>query len=178
MKKNETSAAPARAARSVNPWLDVEPDGSNLTIDSFPTNLIVNLANSLRRTITSNYAEQFGLTVSEWRFLALLAESSPVNFTTLVEVSGSDKALVSRSMQALQMRGFAKVQKGTTVNQKKLPYLITRKGQNMYNKILPHACEKQGALLEALSKTEKTHLFTALQKLQTYCDQLEQTSKA
>ena len=51
-------------------WAQVQDDGANLSVDNFPTTLIVTLANSLRRTVNADYSEQFDLTVSEWRLLS------------------------------------------------------------------------------------------------------------
>ncbi|MEK7944368.1 MarR family winged helix-turn-helix transcriptional regulator [Pigmentiphaga sp. YJ18] len=164
---------PGRPRSEPSPWASVEPDGSDLAVENFPSTLIVQLANALRRTVTAPYAETFGLTVSEWRFLAMLARLAPARFIDLVDISGSDKAQVSRGLQALLERGLAEVCPGAETSKKKLSYRLTKDGMALYKRVLPHARARQASLLACLGKTERAALFSALKKLQRKCQAME-----
>ncbi|MAK55672.1 MAG: MarR family transcriptional regulator, partial [Pusillimonas sp.] len=111
------------------PWKEIQEDGRNLTVDQFPSTVIVQLANSLRREVTTKYAEKYGLTVSEWRLLSLLARFAPIPFGELVALSGSDKALVSRTLRSLEQHGFCTVQPEPGGHKKKLVCNITPEGR-------------------------------------------------
>lgn len=138
-------------------------DGANLTVDNFPTTLIVTLANSLRRTVTAPYSVQFNLTVSEWRLLSLLMHYVAVPFGELVALSGSDKALVSRALRMLQQRGYVELRqvRGKT----KPSYRVTRSGRQLHAKVIPVARAQQARVLSALTSPERVALYTALKKL-------------
>ena len=88
------------------PWSELDEAGSTLTVDAFITTMLSEIGNALRRTITIPYAEQFGLSVSEWRVLALVAHARRIAFSDLVVQSTSDKALVSRTLRLLENRGL------------------------------------------------------------------------
>ncbi len=158
-------AAPPEESSSVAscPWADVQQDGANLTVDNFPTTLIVTLANSLRRTVTVPYSEQFDLTVSEWRLLSLLMHYVAVPFGELVTLSGSDKALVSRALRMLQQRGFVELRQ--LRGQDKPRYRVTRRGRALHDKVIPVARAHQARVLAALTRNERVVLYTALKKL-------------
>lgn len=145
------------------PWADVGEDGANLTVDNFPTTLIVTLANSLRRTVTAPYAEQFSLTVSEWRLLSLLVHYVAVPFGELVALSGSDKALVSRALRMLQQRGYVELRR--VRGKAKACYRVTRSGRALHAKVIPVARAHQARVLSALTPPERVALYSALKKL-------------
>lgn len=149
------------------PWADIGDDGAKLTVDNFPTTLIVTLANSLRRTVTVPYAEQFDLTVSEWRLLSLLMHYVAVPFSELVALSGSDKALVSRALRMLQQRGYVELR---PLRGRSRPcYRVTRKGKALHDKVIPVARAHQARVLAALTQDERVALYTALKKLHAMC---------
>jgi DNA-binding MarR family transcriptional regulator len=158
------AAVSEETAPSTNcPWADVHEDGANLTVDNFPTTLIVTLANSLRRTVTVPYAEQFDLKVSEWRLLSLLMHYVAVPFGELVALSGSDKALVSRALRMLQERGYVELR---PMRGKGKPcYRVTRSGRALHAKVIPVARAHQVQVLSVLTQEERVVLYTALKKL-------------
>jgi DNA-binding MarR family transcriptional regulator len=149
------------------PWADVGDDGANLTVDNFPTTLIVTLANSLRRMVTVPYAEQFDLTVSEWRLLSLLVHYVAVPFGELVALSGSDKALVSRALRRLQERGFVELR--LLRGRSRSCYRVTRKGRALHDKVIPVARAHQARVLAGLTQDERVNLYTTLKKLHALC---------
>ena len=160
----EPNAPPVSDPASADcPWADIGPDGAHLTVDNFPTTLIVTLANSLRRTVTVPYSEQFDLTVSEWRLLSLLMHYVAVPFGELVALSGSDKALVSRALRMLQQRGFVELRQ--LRGHDKPCYRVTRRGKTLHDKVIPVARAHQARVLEALTQDERVVLYQTLKKL-------------
>jgi DNA-binding MarR family transcriptional regulator len=145
------------------PWAEISDDGADLTVDNFPTTLIVTLANSLRRTVTVPYSEQFDLTVSEWRLLSLLMHYVAVPFGELVALSGSDKALVSRALRMLQERGFVDLRQRR--GQDKPHYRVTKRGRTLHDKVIPVARAHQARILAVLTRDERVALYNALKKL-------------
>lgn len=153
-----------------SPWQTLKEDGSNLTVDKFPSTIIVQLANILRREVTTQYAERFDLTVSEWRILSLIARFTPIPFSELVRLSSSDKALVSRTLRTLQQRGYCTVQPEPGGNRKKLVCVATEAGLALNRSVMPVAQKYQVNVLNQLTEDERVALYNALMKLRKSAD--------
>ena len=105
--EEQEAPEPRPAAEGVeSPWAGLEEGGASLAIDDFLTTMMSHASNALRRAITVPYAEQAGLTVSEWRMLSVLAEARQLPFMELVTRSAADKAQVSRTLRLLESRGL------------------------------------------------------------------------
>ncbi len=146
------------------PWRDLQPGGTNLRLEDFLTFILGRLGNAGQRVITARYLEPFDVTVTEWRMLAALAAFAPMSFGKLVEVSSSDKALVSRTLRRLAERGLA-VAEQDPANARKVVCAITEEGRALYRKILPVAQQRQAELLGVLSEDERVALYRILHKL-------------
>ena len=157
--------APAPAAQAECPWLELDADGSGLDVEDFLTFKLSTLGNAGQRIVTARYLEQFELRITEWRLLAALAKFSPISFGRLVSVSSSDKALVSRTLQAVVRCGLA-VTEPDGENRKRVICRITPAGRALHRKILPVARRSQAELLLQLEPVERAALYRALHKLQ------------
>ncbi|MDP9877535.1 DNA-binding MarR family transcriptional regulator [Variovorax boronicumulans] len=155
------------------PWHDLDAHGTGLSVDVFITTLMSQVGSALRRTITVPYADQFGLTVSEWRLLSLVAHAGRIAFADLVVQSTSDKALVSRALKLLEGRGLVALQAEGNTPRKKLFCAITPSGEALHREAIPIARARQAAALRALAPEERDGLYRALRKLQQYCQQAE-----
>lgn len=160
-------AAGTREART--PWTGLDEQGTGLTVDDFLTTMLSQLVNALRRTVTQPYAEQFELTVPEWRLLALLAHAGELPFSELVVQSSSDKALVSRTLRLLEQRGLVKLTSAGNTPRKKLFCSVTRAGMALHDQVIPLARSHQAAVLRLLDTGEREALYRALRKLHAQC---------
>jgi len=86
----------------------VSSSGSQLNVEDFLTFRLTRLANSLRTNLTKPYLESFGLSLPEWRLLALVARFAPMRFSEVTARSGMDKGQVSRTLRAMAERGLTK----------------------------------------------------------------------
>ena len=154
---------------SSSPWAQPGAAGENLALQDFPSFLFVRLANVIQRDVTSRYLADLNLNAPQWRVLAALATYSPIPFSDLVKLSMSDKALVSRSLQALADRGFARVE-ADPAHGKKLICTITGKGKSLYQRVLPRARVAQAKILQLLDFEERVALHGALVKLRAALD--------
>jgi len=96
-----------RAPRQpLNPWVEVHAQGRNLHIGQFLTFQIIRLAGALKVNVTRRYLAEFGLSVPEWRLLAMTIRFEPARFSELVARSSMDKGQASRTLQMLTKRGL------------------------------------------------------------------------
>lgn len=165
------SAAPAK--KPSNPWGELGASGDGLTVDHFLTTRLSDVTNRARRNITAHYATEAGLSVSEWRILSLVAHARELPFGELVLQSTSDKALVSRTLRALEARGFVAVKPDAGGHRKKLVCAITPAGDALHAQVIPVARQRQAEAICVLSAEERRVLFKALGKLAAYFRDLE-----
>ncbi|MDX3905116.1 MAG: MarR family transcriptional regulator [Pigmentiphaga sp.] len=152
------------------PWETLSADGADIPIEQFVTTLVPQLASLMRRNVTGVYARQHGLTVPQWRLLALIARYSPLPFTDAVTLSGLDKGQISRTLRELQSSGLCTVEPDSSGNKKKVVCVISKAGLDRYQALVPVAQRKQVDLLAALSQSERRALYTSLIKLMQRCE--------
>lgn len=169
---------PLSAAPAGDPWQHLEPSGLGLTVDNFLTTRLSVLSNSLRRNITLAYANDAGLNVSGWRLLSLIAHAGELPFGELVRQSTSDKALVSRTLRALEAQGLVEVKPDAGGHKKKLLCAITPAGQALHAQVIPIARQRQAQAICTLTPEERRVFFGALHKLTAYCQALEAAAPA
>ncbi len=156
------------------PWTELDEAGTDLTVDAFITTLMSQVGNALRRTVTLPYAEQFGLSVSEWRVLSLLGHAGRLAFSDLVTQSTSDKALVSRTLKLLEARGLVQLQSEGSTPRKKVFCAVTPAGQALHAEAILVARRRQAAALRVLTPCERDTMYRALLKLRRYCQAMEE----
>lgn len=168
---SETSAPKsAIAAQSeADPWSNLSEAGDDLTVDHFLTTFMSQVVNALKRSITLPYAQQFGLTVPEWRLLSLLAHAKRLPFAELVLQSTSDKALVSRTVRLLEKRGLVEIQTEGNTPRKRLICFISAEGEALHAKVIPLARRSQAEVIRVMTPEERRVVFHALRRVQQSC---------
>ncbi len=171
---------PMSDTSSRTPWDDLDEHGTGLTVDAFITTLMSQVGNALRRKITVPYAGQFGLSVSEWRLLALVAHAGAqgLPFAELVVQSTSDKALVSRTLKLLEPRGFVHLVAEGSTPRKKLHCQITPEGEALHREAIPIARARQAAAIRSIPPELRDSMYRALMHLREYALQIDGTEPA
>ncbi len=134
-------------------------------VDDFITTQMSRVGNALRRTITLPYAEQYSLTVAEWRMLSVLAEAQPLPFSELVTLACTDKSLVSRALRLLEARGLVALQAQGSTPRKGLLCSLSPQGEELYAEAMPVARRAQAAMIRVLTPEERKIMYGALKKL-------------
>lgn len=160
-----------RPERSANPWLDAG-DGRELHIGEFLTFKMIRLANAMKANVTRRYLADFGLSVPEWRLLAMTIRFQPVRFSELVAISSMDKGQASRTLQMLTRRGLIVTRPVGRTSRRagdnlSTPVILsaTRRGRRLYATLLPVAQRNQAHLLALLTRNERKVLYRILAKL-------------
>lgn len=163
---------PARADAKNCPWSNIARSGSNLNIDEFLTFRLTRLSNALRTNLTKRYLEEFGLSIPEWRLLALVTRFSPVRFSELTSRSSMDKGQVSRTLQVMTKRGLTKMkvikQRGSRAAAALAAPVVVSvapKGKALYQQVLPVARQRQAEILRQLSESDRLALYAILDRL-------------
>jgi DNA-binding MarR family transcriptional regulator len=94
------------------------------------------LSNTVSNAIARDYHDQFGLTVPEWRVMAVLGRFGPDAATELCARTAMDKVTVSRAMNRLIDHGLI-TRSSDSDDRRRVIARLTRKGKSIHDKIVP-----------------------------------------
>jgi DNA-binding MarR family transcriptional regulator len=120
------------------------------------------VANAISRSAALRYRRDFGISIGEWRTLALLGARSPLTLNRLARLAALDKAQMSRIVSKLTERELITRRFGAG---RTTELSLTRKGRALYRKLIAVANERNDAFLGCLSAREREVLDSALSKL-------------
>ncbi len=107
-------------------------------LETFLPYRLVIMTDGIRRTFGELYAMKFNVTISEWRLLAVVAESSTLSPSAAGIRTAMDKVRVSRASQSLAAKGLLRQTKDPRDGRGRL-LRLTRKGMSTYSAIVPRA---------------------------------------
>ena len=137
----------------------------HLALEAFLPYRMSILSNTVSNAIARDYQDQFGLTVPEWRVMAVLGRFGPDAATGLCARTAMDKVTVSRAMNRLIEHGLI-TRNSDSDDRRRVIARLTRKGQSIHDKIVPVALAHERNLLAALEPGEAATLDRLLAKLQ------------
>lgn len=145
--------------------------GQVLRLENFLPYRLSVLANTVNRAIAGAYSRQFGLSIPEWRVLAVLGRFPDISAKQVAELAAMDKVRVSRAVATL----VAKKHIVRRTYRRDRRYSILRhsaKGHAIYERIVPLALGYERMLLDALTVDERRALDGLLDKLQGVAETL------
>ncbi|WP_116089710.1 MarR family winged helix-turn-helix transcriptional regulator [Sphingomonas crusticola] len=111
-----------------------------LRLDAFiPFRLSVT-SNLVSETIASTYQALFGLTIPEWRLIAVIAEDEGTTQQQVGRRTRMDKVTVSRATIALVERGLVE-RRPHSSDRRSQSLHLTKSGRDLYAAIAPKALE-------------------------------------
>ena len=123
------------------------------------------LAEVVSAVFARRYEERFGLSIPEWRVLAVLGESSPRSTQQVIDRTGMDRVRVSRAVIRLSDKGL--LQRHPHPDDQRAQMLsLSRAGREVHERIVPLAQDMQSTLAGALSEAERVELDRVLTTLQ------------
>lgn len=179
MKKTQPRAPKPATDAPACPWADLDEAGTDLSVDDFLTTVVARAASALRRSITGIYADRFGLTISEWRLLSVLAQAGQMTFPDLVVAAVADKAQVSRTLRLMQERGLVAMEKeGSNPRWQVILCRATPQGKALYRKAMPVARRAQAEMIRKLSVADRAATYRALKLLREVCEAPDSDAEA
>jgi DNA-binding MarR family transcriptional regulator len=143
------------AARNSEPRLD---------LDRFLPYRLSVLSNRVSDAIARHYSDRFGLTIPEWRVMAVLGQGGDVSAREVAARTAMDKVRVSRAVTGLVTA--KRVQRQTDASDGRVSRLsLTPRGRAIYGEIVPLALHLEELLLSTLSTDERGLLDRLMAKL-------------
>lgn len=138
--------------------------GPSLELEAFLPYRLSVLSNTVSSRIAHTYSERFGLTIPQWRIIAVLGRASGLTANDVAERTAMDKVMVSRAVAALLKSGRL-ARRPHPDDGRSASLALTPKGRAIYEEIVPLALAIEGQLLECLSDSDARALDRALSKL-------------
>jgi len=134
------------------------------------------LTNTVSRDVARMYDERFGLSIPEWRVMAVLGRYEPLSANEVAERTAMDKVRVSRAVSRL-LRGRI-IQRTTDRSDRRRSQLrLTGRGMIIYRQIVPLALGVEADLLSVLNMEERRLLGRVLAKLQSRAEEIQRQSR-
>ncbi len=135
-----------------------------LDLERYVPAFITFIANKLSHSATATYQRRFGVNVTEWRMMSLLAIEPGIPASRICHVIGYDKGPVSRTLTALQTRGLVAIR--TDPNDGRSHSIsLTAKGRATHDKVIVAALERERRLLSCLDNGEQEVLIDLLRRI-------------
>lgn len=135
-----------------------------LRLDRFLPHRLSVLSNTVSRAISDEYAERFGLSISEWRVIAVLQYFPGASSGELAERSGMDNVAVSRAVNHLLRSGLI-TRDLSSADRRRTILNLSKLGNEVYDEITPLALQYERNLLRGLDKMERQQLDILLNKI-------------
>jgi len=128
-------------------------------------------ANAVSQLIARAYEDRFGLSIPEWRLIAVLADEGPLTPQALCERTVMDKVTVTRAAQSLVRRRLLRREPNASDGRSHRLHL-TDVGTQLHGHIAPLALEYETQLLAGIGAREIEHLKRRLRHLQSTAETL------
>lgn len=140
------------------------PDHAPLKLERFLPYRLSILSNTVSQAIAREYQQQFGLSMTEWRVMAVLARFQPLSAREVAEHTAMDKVAVSRALSRLVEAG--RVDRERHGDDRRRSVLrLSEQGWRVHDAVAPLARAHERRMLEKLSGEEIDVLAGILDKL-------------
>ena len=165
MKSNKTFPKAAATPPPSPPKPPAVPPGRHgLVIEDYVPYQLALLSSKLSHALGSVCQSECGITRNEWRVLALIGQSGVCAAASLVERKVMDTVAVHRAVKRLDEMRL--ISRETSQHDGRVRLLVlTKKGLQVYGKIVPYAAELERRLLAGLSAADGERFKVALAAL-------------
>jgi len=149
---------------------------SRLDLFKFVPFRLNRLAAEVSSALSSEYQERYGLDIPEWRVLATLGfRNDACSAQYIADCTRTHKSTISRAVTALMERQLVERVENEE-DRREFRLRMTRKGDALYEQLIPRLLRKEQEILSCLSAQERKNFAHALGKIEKSLG-LVQTSK-
>ena len=144
-----------------------DPDAAEheiLELERFLPYRLSVVSNHISQTIADAYAERFGISITEWRVLAVLGRYPELSANGVAERTAMDKVAVSRAVARLLQTGL--IEREIHGEDRRRSVLrLSQAGYQVYDQVVPMTLDYERALLSGFSEEERAVLDRLLTRL-------------
>lgn len=135
-----------------------------LRLDDFLPFRLSYTSNLVSGAIATAYQRLFGLSIPEWRLVAVIAECDGTTQAAICARTGMDKVTVSRAAIALGKRGLIARQPCAS-DRRAFELGLTDAGLALYAQVAPKALELERQIFGGLEAGEATRFLATLRRI-------------
>jgi DNA-binding MarR family transcriptional regulator len=139
-------------------------DALPLKLDGYLPYRLSVTSNAVSRVIARAYEDRFGLSIPEWRLIAVLGEGATMTQTDIVARTAMDKMTVSRAAAGLLAKGHA-MRTAHGEDRRSHHLALSESGRAVYREIVPLALRYEAQVTAGLTTDEITTLLDLLDRL-------------
>lgn len=151
-------------------------DGPKIDYDTYVLGNFVRVANRISRGSSALYRRRFGVGVVEWRIMNALAVCAATAAGEICDITGMDKAPISRGVRTLVDRGLVAVNSDPG-DQRRQALTLTEAGRDLYREMVPVALERERRFLSALSPEDAKTLRRLLLLLRDHAREMDEPER-
>jgi DNA-binding MarR family transcriptional regulator len=144
---------------------------AQLLLDEFIPYRLSITSNLVSDAIARTYASLFGLTIPEWRVIAVVAEEGGVTQASIGQRTRMDKVTVSRAAIGLAGRGL--LTRGAHADRRSRGLTLSAAGQELYAAVAPKALELERRIFDEFDRAELAQFVAMLRRIEAVTLSLE-----
>ncbi|GAB4175126.1 MAG: MarR family transcriptional regulator [Wenzhouxiangellaceae bacterium] len=126
------------------------------------------LSNRISEAIAASYRDRFGLSVTEWRVIAIIGRHPGSTATEVAQRAAMDKVAISRTVKRLMARGLLR-RRTDRGDRRSRRLRLSPAGQAIHDQVVPAAQRFEKQLLDALQPAERELLDRLIERLAEQC---------
>jgi len=156
--------------------LQNRPDAGAFALEKFLPYRLSLLSNTVSEGIARTYRKEHGLSVTEWRVIAVLGRFPGQTASQVMRRTAMDKVSISRAVRRLLDRGL--IERAPLAQDRRCQALrlTPHRGRALFVSIVPKALQFEARLIASLTGAERRQLDDLLAKLQAAAEHLAPTS--
>ena len=135
-----------------------------LELDRFLPYRLATLSNLVSSAIAERYSARFGISIPEWRVMAVLAMSPDLSAAQVAERTAMDKVAVSRAVASLLAKNRLE-RKIAPGDRRRSMLQLSAEGARIYGEVAPLALSLEGSHVNVLDERDRTALDRILNTL-------------
>lgn len=136
-----------------------------LNLEEFLPYRLSVLSNTVSRGISAAYVDRFGLSIREWRIIAVLGRYPGLSAAEIVKLTAMDKVAVSRAVSRLTSKGRL-TRSLSDADKRRSVLVLSKEGKRLFEQISPLAKSYEKRLLKCLAREDQDRLSDILDNLQ------------
>lgn len=143
--------------------MDNDEDNTLILEDFLPYRLAI-LSHTVSGLIARVYDKRFGLTIPEWRVIAIVGRFPGLSAVEVAERTMLDKVAVSRAVTKLIKAGRIE-REFADADRRRSILTLSEEGRKVHDEVAPLALEMEQDLLHGLSDEQVAMLNTVIERL-------------
>ncbi|MGP7795796.1 MarR family winged helix-turn-helix transcriptional regulator [Sphingomonas sp. CLY1604] len=139
---------------------------SRLVLDEFIPYRLSVTSNLVSDSIARAYESLFGLTIPEWRLVAVVAETGGITQQAIGMRTRMDKVTVSRAAIALVDRGLL-ARRANAEDRRSHLLELTDAGRDLYAAVAPKALDLESRIFAAFDPQEVAQFMAMLRRIES-----------